>query len=149
MPAAFSRAWHLKFPIAATVVSISFSVCATDLRLGSLVITALVASSGDLGLSAFLPASDRVWAPWNDSSRADPSIAVAPHLPLAADYRAANFTLGHVFSQSRGQTSSVRNWTTELIARYRFTIGEHLVYRRCRSTHPYIHRHNAIPFCYA
>ncbi|CAE6481932.1 unnamed protein product [Rhizoctonia solani] len=88
---------------------------------GDCVITALVASSGDLGLSAFLPESDRAWIPWKDA--AEPSAAIAPHLPLVADYRAANFTLANVFTQSRGETTSVRDWVVELIARYRFTIG--------------------------
>ncbi|KAG8709620.1 Xanthine phosphoribosyltransferase 1 [Ceratobasidium sp. 423] len=88
---------------------------------GDCVITALVASSGDLGLSAFLPEPDRAWAPWKNA--AEPSAAIAPHLPLVADYRAANFTLGNVFTQSRGETTSVRDWVVELIARYRFTIG--------------------------
>jgi hypothetical protein len=74
-----------------------------------------------------LPASDRAWALWNNSSpaAAEPSAAVAPHLPLVADYRTGDFTLRHVFSQSRGETSSVRDWVVELIARYRFTIGKH------------------------
>lgn len=89
---------------------------------GDCVITALVASSGALGLSAFLPASDRVWKPWENSTP-EPSPAVAPHLPLVADYRGANFTLAYVFSQSRGETSNVRGWAAELIARYRFTVG--------------------------
>ncbi|KEP55225.1 putative exopolysaccharide phosphotransferase [Rhizoctonia solani 123E] len=88
---------------------------------GDCVITALVASSGDLGLSAFLPEPDRAWMSWKDA--AEPSTAIAPHLPLVANYRAANFTLSHVFTQSRGETTSVRDWVVELVARYRFTIG--------------------------
>lgn len=90
-----------------------------------LVITALVASSGPLGLSSFLPAPNRDWKRWdNGSLEAEPSPTIAPHLPLVADYRAANFTLASVLSSSKGETSSVREWTNELIARYRFTIGK-------------------------
>ncbi|KAH7335291.1 hypothetical protein B0J17DRAFT_669472 [Rhizoctonia solani] len=88
---------------------------------GDCVITALVASSGELGFSAFVPESDRTWTLWKDA--AEPSTQIAPHLPLVADYRAANFSLAHIFTQSRGETTSVRDWVVELIARYRFTIG--------------------------
>lgn len=93
-----------------------FSRIAFDVpHCGDCILTALVASSGPLGLSAFLPAPDRVWKGTKPSSP-------APHLPLVADWRAANFTLAHVLEQSKVETS-VRDWTVELIARYRFTIG--------------------------
>ncbi|KAF8705155.1 N-acetylglucosamine-1-phosphate transferase alpha and beta subunits, partial [Rhizoctonia solani] len=65
---------------------------------GDCVITALVAASGDLGFSAFLPGSGRVWTPWKDLEQ-EPPKEIAPHLPLVADYRAANFSLAHVFAQ--------------------------------------------------
>ncbi|KAG9092897.1 hypothetical protein FS749_015347, partial [Ceratobasidium sp. UAMH 11750] len=90
-------------------------------RCGDCIITALVAASGPLGFSAFLPEPDRVWTRWKESVGA--SETVAPHLPLVADYRAANFTLASVLAVSRNDRGSVRDWAMELIARYRFTIA--------------------------
>lgn len=102
----------------------------TDLSLHfCVVITALVASSGPLGLSSFLPAPNRDWRRWNNSStESEPSPTVAPHLPLVADYRVANFTLASVLASSKGETSSIRDWTNALIARYRYTIGKRTCY---------------------
>ncbi|QRV88871.1 exopolysaccharide phosphotransferase [Ceratobasidium sp. AG-Ba] len=90
-------------------------------RCGDCIVTALVAASGPLGFSAFLPEQDRKWTRWKDAVGA--SETVAPHLPLVADYRAANFTLESVLAVSKNDKGSVRDWAMELIARYRFTIA--------------------------
>ncbi|CAE6425909.1 unnamed protein product [Rhizoctonia solani] len=106
---------------------------------GDCVITALVTASGDLGFSAFLPESDRAWMRWKDLDQ-EPPKEIAPHLPLVADYRAANFSLAHVFAQSRGETMSVRDWAVELIARYRFTIGEYYAFAFCNAKEPKLYQ---------
>ncbi|KAG9126997.1 hypothetical protein FRC07_001077 [Ceratobasidium sp. 392] len=90
-------------------------------RCGDCIVTALVAASGPLGFSAFLPEQDRVWTRWKEND--GPSETVAPHLPLVADYRAGNFTLASALAVSRSDKGSVRDWAMELIARYRFTIA--------------------------
>ncbi|KAF8757746.1 N-acetylglucosamine-1-phosphate transferase alpha and beta subunits [Rhizoctonia solani] len=49
---------------------------------GDCVITALVATSGDLGFSAFLPGSGRVWTPWKDPEQ-EPPKEIAPTYRLS------------------------------------------------------------------
>ena len=80
---------------------------------------ALLRESGNLGLSAFLPSP----------SKTMPSLAgkVAgmeesiPHLPLVPHWEDGAFALRDVIEPST--TMTVREWSLQLLQRYRFVIG--------------------------
>jgi len=102
---------------------------------GDCIIRALIAASGHLGLSAFLPESDRrlpslKWDhPSSSSSSSPPSSVGPPHLPLVSNFHDGDFSLRRVVgpwaetSASEGGVS-VREWTLQLLQRYRFVVGE-------------------------
>lgn len=80
---------------------------------------ALLKASGRLGLSAFLPPTDRVLP-----SLAGKTTAVdgeVPHLPLVEHWEDGEFSLREVMGASRDV--GVRDWTLNLLQRYRFVIG--------------------------
>ncbi|KAH9933272.1 hypothetical protein B0H21DRAFT_780951 [Amylocystis lapponica] len=87
-------------------------------RCGDCVILALVKASGHLGLSAFLPSA----------ARSLPSLAGTvpgpshdtPHLPVIGDWEDGVFSLEDVIGNV---DLSVREWTLQLLQRYRFVIG--------------------------
>ncbi|KDQ61660.1 hypothetical protein JAAARDRAFT_518082 [Jaapia argillacea MUCL 33604] len=84
---------------------------------GDCVLNALTRNSGELGLSAFLPQKGRtVWpSRWGSA----PST-----LPLNKKWREADFRLQSVLSEApRFMTIDVREWTMQLLYRYRFVIG--------------------------
>ncbi|KAL6300082.1 hypothetical protein BKA93DRAFT_868238 [Sparassis latifolia] len=90
---------------------------------GDCVITALVHASGTLGLSAFLPDPARVLPSTSSTSPQPPRDPVA-HLPLVANWEDGNFALGAVMRTSGSAAgASVRAWTLQLLARYRYVIG--------------------------
>jgi len=89
-------------------------------RCGDCVIMALVQASGPLGLSAFLPPRDRTLASRIDLQ--DAPDAVVPHLPLVDDWQDGDFSLQEVASSS--QEVNVRDWTLQLLQRYRYVIGD-------------------------
>ncbi|KAF8710456.1 N-acetylglucosamine-1-phosphate transferase alpha and beta subunits, partial [Rhizoctonia solani] len=85
---------------------------------GDCIIQALVAASGRLGLSAFLPPI----AHGADLERTEKlKDGVIPHLPLASDYRTGDFSLKAVVGDS---TKDFRFWTSKMLQRYRFVIGD-------------------------
>ena len=96
-----------------------------------LVIRALVASSGRLGLSAFLPSPDRILPPAVPGSPSPlPPPPGLPHLPLDSDFQNAHFALRSVMgpwadaSVSTAGGVNVRKWTMQMMQRYRFVVGE-------------------------
>lgn len=103
----------------------------------SSVIQALIAASGTSGLSAFLPSPDRYFASPSSSSQSSDPIP-PPHLSLGSNWQAIDFSLPsslalwasphsspspHTYpSSARG--ISVREWTLQLLQRYRFVVGD-------------------------
>ncbi|KAG8745306.1 hypothetical protein FRC10_008323 [Ceratobasidium sp. 414] len=85
--------------------------------MSSKVINALVAASGPLGLSAFLPNPTHGLKSTHQQSVGDS----VPHLPLVSDYRTGDFSLRGVLG---GSTTDVREWTVRMLQRYRFVIGD-------------------------
>jgi len=98
---------------------------------GDCIVKALVASSGKTGLSAFLPDRSRIVPsssslPSPSSSSASASGHQIPHLPLVSDWRTGDFSLTGVLGASShggGSGTNVRNWTMQMLQRYRFVIG--------------------------
>ncbi|KAI0927539.1 hypothetical protein AcV5_008051 [Taiwanofungus camphoratus] len=87
---------------------------------GDCVTMALVQASGSLGLSAFLPLSDRVLPSLaRELSGSEKDI---PHLPLVDDWQNGDFSLGGVMGST--QLLNIREWTLQLLQRYRYVIGE-------------------------
>ncbi|KAI0952888.1 hypothetical protein AcW1_007251 [Taiwanofungus camphoratus] len=87
---------------------------------GDCVTMALVQASGSLGLSAFLPPSDRVLPSLaRELSGSEKDI---PHLPLVDDWQNGDFSLGGVMGST--QLLNIREWTLQLLQRYRYVIGE-------------------------
>ncbi|KZV94600.1 hypothetical protein EXIGLDRAFT_767013 [Exidia glandulosa HHB12029] len=95
-----------------------------DVQCGDCIIIALVARSGELGLSAFLPAEHRHIAGTPHETEAS-----VPHLPLQSDWRKNDYSLRRVLSSQRGDTSTpgsnleLRDWTVRLLHRYQWVIG--------------------------
>lgn len=87
-----------------------------DWRCGDCLIDALVAASGDKGLSAFLPD-----AAANVTSASSPSDEPA-HLPLTDDWVTTDFSVAAVI-QSPG-TVHLRTWTEQLLSRYLYVSGD-------------------------
>ncbi|KAF8758668.1 N-acetylglucosamine-1-phosphate transferase alpha and beta subunits [Rhizoctonia solani] len=85
---------------------------------GDCIIQALVAASGRLGLSAFLPPIAHGADLEGTEKLKD---GVIPHLPLASDYRTGDFSLKAVVGDS---TKDIRFWTSKMLQRYRFVIGD-------------------------
>ncbi|KAG9119574.1 hypothetical protein FRC07_005346 [Ceratobasidium sp. 392] len=86
-------------------------------RCGDCIINALVAASGPLGLSAFLPNPPHGLKSTHQQSVHDP----VPHLPLVSDYRSGDFSLRGVLGDS---ATDVREWTVRMLQRYRFVLGD-------------------------
>ncbi|KAG8710670.1 hypothetical protein FRC08_016864 [Ceratobasidium sp. 394] len=86
-------------------------------KCGDCIINALVAASGPLGLSAFLPNPTHGLESTHHQSGRDP----VPHLPLVSDYQTGDFSLRGVLGDS---TTDVREWTVRMLQRYRFVIGD-------------------------
>ncbi|OBZ71400.1 Exosome complex exonuclease rrp6 [Grifola frondosa] len=89
-------------------------------RCGDCVIMALVGASGSLGLSAFLPARERV-LPSLAGKIPDGETDIA-YLPLVDDWRDGDFSLREVMHTAR--QNNVRDWTLQLLQRYRYIIGD-------------------------
>lgn len=96
-----------------------------------LVITALTRASGPLGLSAFLPPSERTLGsfagklpslpfPFLDAAPSDTNQDI-PHLPLADKWQDGRFALRDVMGAAGER--NVRKWTLALLQRYRYVIG--------------------------
>lgn len=81
---------------------------------------ALVKASGPVGLSAFLPPSERIF-PALATSASDPSLSI-PHLPLVSDWHSGDFSLSAVLDTS--VDTSIRAWSLELLQRYRYVVGD-------------------------
>ncbi|QRW00561.1 exopolysaccharide phosphotransferase [Ceratobasidium sp. AG-Ba] len=84
-------------------------------KCGDCIINALVAASGTLGLSAFLPNPIHGLKSTQESAQ-DP----VPHLPLVSDYHTGDFSLRGVLGDS---AVDIRAWTVRMLQRYRFVIG--------------------------
>lgn len=95
---------------------------------------ALINQSGTRGLSAFLPDKDRAFAIAESVESRQP-----PHLPLADDWRDANFTMASVMRAAPGPMANgevdVRTWTQLLLSRYLYMSGEYAIRNRTQSTH--------------
>lgn len=87
-------------------------------RCGDCVIMALVKASGPLGLSAFLPPPER-------SLVRDDHLSMesdVPHLPIVDDWQRGDFSLRAVAVTE--QDINLRQWTLQLLQRYRYVIGD-------------------------
>jgi hypothetical protein len=78
---------------------------------------ALTSASGNLGLEAFLPDTERAVTPSTSSENDD-----VPHLPLTDTWDDGAFALRDVVTGT--QPTNVREWTLRLLQRYRFVIAE-------------------------
>ena len=126
-----ARASSLRAPVRSSRISLSSpsravtAVRAVPLRFRAillkhrLVTVALLKASGDQGLDAFLPPSDRVAT----GPRAPSENDDVPHLPLTPTWEDGKFALRDVLPGG-GQETNVRQWTLRLLQRYRFVIGE-------------------------
>ncbi|KZS99795.1 uncharacterized protein LAESUDRAFT_732875, partial [Laetiporus sulphureus 93-53] len=85
---------------------------------GDCVVLALTKASGSHGLSAFLPASDRVLPPVDNED----GEREVPHLPLVANWEDGDFSLFAVMGMKR--ELNVRQWVLQLLQRYRYVIGD-------------------------
>lgn len=85
------------------------------------VLTALVRASGPLGLAALLPPPDRVLASLAGKLPATPDAPDVPHLPLVDSWEDGRFALRDVMGAARER--SVREWTLQLLQRYRYVVG--------------------------
>ncbi|KAI0768964.1 hypothetical protein BD413DRAFT_478467 [Trametes elegans] len=85
---------------------------------GDCVILALVKASGPLGLSAFLPSTERRVVSSNRHPNPDDAI---PHLPLVDNWHDGQFALRDVMKDAR--TSSVREYALMVLQRYRYVVG--------------------------
>ncbi|EJD47968.1 hypothetical protein AURDEDRAFT_162942 [Auricularia subglabra TFB-10046 SS5] len=102
------------FPRILTSASAVFKhVAFESTQCGDCVIKALVARSGVLGLETFLPHKHKTIAP-----DAITPATVPAHLPLASDWKQADYRLRAVVSGT-----NIREWTLRLLARYLFVIG--------------------------
>ncbi|KAH7091869.1 hypothetical protein BKA62DRAFT_77180 [Auriculariales sp. MPI-PUGE-AT-0066] len=84
-----------------------------DHECGDCVMSALVAASGDLGLSAALPEAE---------NNSDPEAAIfitPPHLPLVDNFFDGNFSVAAVVPDG----GDLRAFAVQLIHRYRYVIG--------------------------
>ncbi|CCM05604.1 uncharacterized protein FIBRA_07832 [Fibroporia radiculosa] len=90
-------------------------------KCGDCVISALVRSSGPLGLSAFLPPPDRMLSSIAGKVPFLSTPGEIPHLPLAGKWEDGDFSLRAVMSAARFQM--VRTWALQLLQRYRYVIG--------------------------
>ncbi|PCH36029.1 hypothetical protein WOLCODRAFT_28307 [Wolfiporia cocos MD-104 SS10] len=88
---------------------------------GDCVISALMTQSGELGMGAVLPDDDRRLLPVAGTLPAFAGPRGAVHLPLAADWQQADFTLRSVLGPAGER--SVRLWAMRLLQRYRYVIG--------------------------
>ncbi|KAG8686910.1 hypothetical protein FRC09_013844, partial [Ceratobasidium sp. 395] len=127
-----SRYWP-SFPNPFLQCPINFNICfppeltnASDVfkhvafsapQCGDCIINALVAASGPLGLSAFLPNRPHGLKSVHQQSPRDP----VPHLPLVSDYQTGDFSLRSVLGDS---VTDVREWTVRMLQRYRFVLGD-------------------------
>lgn len=92
-----------------------------------LVLHALVKASGKLGLSAFLPPSDRILREGSPVLEDGALHLPPPHLPLVKDWHDADFSLTSVLRQWSTHIPgglNVREWTMRMLMRYRFSLGE-------------------------
>jgi hypothetical protein len=89
-----------------------------------IVLKALVRASGDLGLSALLPSSDRRYRPQVQSS---PIADIPPHLPLSSEWQDVDFSLAAVFASGFWTSQNginLREWVQRMLERYRYVIGK-------------------------
>jgi hypothetical protein len=89
-----------------------------------IVLKALVRASGDLGLSALLPSSDRLYRPQTQSS---PIADIPPHLPLSSEWQHVDFSLAAVFASGFWTSENginLREWVQRMLERYRYVIGK-------------------------
>lgn len=101
---------------------------------GDCLITALVAASGQRGLSAFLPGEEATYMPdkrgksmWERSE---------PVLPLTPTWQEADFSMKHVVRPGQDVWEGIearpdgavrmREWCIKLLSRYAFTFGKSL-----------------------
>ncbi|EJD36697.1 hypothetical protein AURDEDRAFT_117016 [Auricularia subglabra TFB-10046 SS5] len=80
-----------------------------DIACGDCIMTALVAQSGDVGLSAVLPKAGGERKTFDEP----------PHLPLVADWTDGNFSVESVVPAG----ADLRAFSTQLIHRYRYVLG--------------------------
>ncbi|KZT00163.1 uncharacterized protein LAESUDRAFT_764853 [Laetiporus sulphureus 93-53] len=86
-------------------------------------------ASGSHGLSAFLPAADRVLPPMNNED----GEREVPYLPLVANWEDGDFSLYAVMGMKR--ELNARQWVLQLLQRYRYVIGNTLsLFERVSST---------------
>ncbi|KAF8327155.1 uncharacterized protein EI90DRAFT_3156249 [Cantharellus anzutake] len=93
---------------------------------GDCIITALVKASGPLGLSAFLPPTNRTF----ETSRiilsdGDQRTSHVPMLPLTKRWNICDYSLENVLAPyaSSQEHINIRQWILRLLLRYRFVIG--------------------------
>jgi hypothetical protein len=126
-----SSGWHLATLPVAIAVSVLFGVgCTADLAdslLLYLVLTALVTSSGPLGLSAIFPPAEMIYKTRADDEHLRKINYLAPpHLPLTATWQEADFSLESVLSESTlpGEPVKLRRWSMQLLSRYLYMSGK-------------------------
>jgi 3-O-alpha-D-mannopyranosyl-alpha-D-mannopyranose xylosylphosphotransferase len=83
---------------------------------GDCLIDALVAASGERGLSAFLPSPEAIHEP--TLSRKDDH---GPILPLTKNWKSTNFSLAHIIKAE--SKVNLRGWCLSLLGRYVYAIG--------------------------
>lgn len=107
-----------------------------ELQCGDCIISALMRTSGPLGLSTFLPSPDRALGslagklpslpfglsfPGAGSASPGDELTVVPHLPLVDKWENGAFALRDVMGATGER--NVRRWTLSLLQRYRYVIA--------------------------
>ena len=98
------------------------------------VVNALLRASSPVGLSAFLPPSERIHTPFNAHS---PPIPIPESalvlLPLTENWRTTDFTLRSCLGT--WSAVHVREWVLRAIARYKYVIGTLFPFHTSRASY--------------
>ncbi|EKM49625.1 uncharacterized protein PHACADRAFT_214165 [Phanerochaete carnosa HHB-10118-sp] len=113
----FVDAEHKPFTHASEVFK---NIAFREAQCGDCITLALLKASGELGLEAFLPPSDRVVS-FDAGGFAPEDIDPVAHLPLNDRWEDGEFALSDVLRGTKH--ANVRGWTLRLLERYRFVIG--------------------------
>ncbi|KIM33571.1 hypothetical protein M408DRAFT_19842 [Serendipita vermifera MAFF 305830] len=118
--------WNVCFdPKLNTASDIFKRVAFEERECGDCILKGLVRASGNLGLSALLPKSDRVYRPQTMVSFAGEGIP--PHLPLVSEWDKADFSLAGVFASgfwTREDGVGLREWVQRMMERYRYVLAD-------------------------